>query len=194
MCLEQDKLIFKDFIEEETKFRYVEKLFLLELEISKNTDENIHNFIKTLGNFPHIKQSFLLVKKINRLKQEIDREARFRGAQKIKNFKRCIFNFEENFRQEQSKPGNQGKGFLEVLPKDQTIEVVKLYKKTNKQDFNCNFFNSVVKPAQASPEKQSLVNNFSRLTLSDEEVKMRKMQAKFSQMMSQTYMIEKLRS
>jgi len=153
VCLEQDKLIFKDFIEEETKFRYVEKLFLLELEISKNTDENIHNFIKTLGNFPHIKSSFLLVKKINRLKQEIDREARFRGAHKIKNFKRCIFNFEENFRQEQSKPGNQGKGFLEVLPKDQTIEVVKLYKKTNKQDFNSDFFNSVVKPVQASPEK-----------------------------------------
>jgi len=100
VCLEQDKLIFKDFIEEETKFRYVEKLFFLDIDASKNTDDNILNFIKTLNNFPHIKSSFLLVKKINKLKQEIDRDARFRGAQKIKNFKRCIFNFEENFRME----------------------------------------------------------------------------------------------
>ena len=65
---EQDKLIFKDFIEEETKFRYVEKLFFLDIDASKNTDENILNFIKTLNNFQHIKSSFLLVKKINKLK------------------------------------------------------------------------------------------------------------------------------
>jgi hypothetical protein len=75
----------------------------LDIDTSKNTDDNILNFIKTLNNFPHIKQSFLLVKKIHRLKQEIDRDARFKGAQKIKSFKRCIFNFEENFRIEQSK-------------------------------------------------------------------------------------------
>ena len=97
ICLEQDKLIFKEFIEEQTKFRYVEKLFMLEIDPSKNTDANILSFIKTLSNFPHIKLSFLLVKKINKLKQEIDREARFSGANKIKNYKRCIFNFEDNF-------------------------------------------------------------------------------------------------
>lgn len=67
ICLEQDKLIFKDFIEEQTKFRYVEKLFMLELD-AKNSDANIISFIKTLNQFPHIKLSFLLVKKINKLK------------------------------------------------------------------------------------------------------------------------------
>jgi hypothetical protein len=80
VCLEQDKLIFKEFIEEETKFRYVEKLFFLDIDASKNTDANILSFIKTLNNFPHIRLSFLLVKKINKLKLEIDRESRFRGA------------------------------------------------------------------------------------------------------------------
>jgi len=96
-----------------------------------------------------------LVKKIQILKKNIDREARFRGAQKIKNFKRCIFNFEETFRQEQTKPGNQGKGFLEVLPKDQTIEVVGLYKKTNKQDFNNEMFNNIVKNGKKESMQRS---------------------------------------
>ena len=86
--------IFKEFIEEETKFRYVEKLFFLEIEASKNTDANILSFIETLDSLPDIRLSFLLVKKINKLKNEIDKEARCRGAQKTKNYKRCIFNFE----------------------------------------------------------------------------------------------------
>ena len=80
ICLEQDKLIFKEFIEEETKFRYVEKLFLLDIDASKNTDTNILSFIKTLNNFPHIRLSFLLVRKINNLKGEIHKDARFKGA------------------------------------------------------------------------------------------------------------------
>ena len=80
ICLEQDKLIFKEFIEEETKFRYVEKLFFLDIDASKNTDANILSFIKTLNSLPDIRLSFLLVKKINKLKNEIDKEARCRGA------------------------------------------------------------------------------------------------------------------
>ena len=104
---------------------------MLEIDASKNTDANILSFIKTLSNFPHIKLSFLLVKKINKLKTEIDRDARFSGANKIKNYKRCIFNFEDNFRIQQNQAGNQGKSFLDVLPYKQTIEAVKLYKKIN---------------------------------------------------------------
>jgi hypothetical protein len=71
---------------------------MLEIDTAKNTDANILSFIKTLNQFPHIKLSFLLVKKINKLKTDIDREARQSGAQKIKNYKRCIFNSEDNFR------------------------------------------------------------------------------------------------
>lgn len=38
VCLEQDKLKFKDFIEEETKFKYVERLFMLEIDETKSND------------------------------------------------------------------------------------------------------------------------------------------------------------
>lgn len=158
ICLEQDKLIFKEFIEEETKFRYVEKLFHLDIDASKNTDANILSFIKTLNSFPDIRLSFLLVKKINRLKQEIDRNRRFKASQYIKNYKRCVFNFEDNFRQQQNTPGNNGKSFLEILPYDQTIEVVKLYKKIDPEDFDGELFNNIVKTNENM--NRNIANNF----------------------------------
>lgn len=68
VCLEQDKLKFKDFIEEETKFKYVERLFMLEIDETKSNDQNIQSFIKTLKRFPVIRLSFLAVQKINKLK------------------------------------------------------------------------------------------------------------------------------
>lgn len=56
VCLEQDKFKFKEFIEVETKFKYVEKLFLLEIsDESKTSDTNIQNFIKTMKKFPIIR-------------------------------------------------------------------------------------------------------------------------------------------
>ncbi len=62
VSLEQDKMKFKEFIEVETKFKYVEKLFLLEIsDESKTSDSNIQNFIKTMKKFPVIRQCFLAV-------------------------------------------------------------------------------------------------------------------------------------
>ena len=61
VCLEQDKLKFKDFIEEETKFKYVERLFLLDIDESRSNDQNILSFIRTLKKFPSIRLSFLAV-------------------------------------------------------------------------------------------------------------------------------------
>ena len=56
VCLEQDKFKFKEFIEVETKFKYVEKLFLLEIsDESKTSDTNIQNFIKTMKKFTIIR-------------------------------------------------------------------------------------------------------------------------------------------
>jgi len=40
IAIEKDKKIFKEFIENETKFKYVEKLFFLELD-ENNKDSNI---------------------------------------------------------------------------------------------------------------------------------------------------------
>ena len=105
VCLEQDKLRFKDFIEEETKFKYVERLFLLDVDEGRSTDQNILSFIRTLKKFPSIRLSFLAVQKINKLKAGIDKASRYKGAQKIKNWKRCVFNFEANFRDNQIKQG-----------------------------------------------------------------------------------------
>ena len=45
---EQDKQQFKGFIEEHTRFKYVEKLFFLDLSVS-NSDANIANFSKAVN-------------------------------------------------------------------------------------------------------------------------------------------------
>lgn len=116
IAIEHEKKLFKDFLEEETKFRYVEKLFLLEIDDSKTKDENILTFIRKLGAFPHVKATFLFVKKFLKFREEIDKKARFQGAQKIKNYKRCIQSYEENFRKEIQAQRSQSKNFLEVLP------------------------------------------------------------------------------
>ena len=72
---------FKEFIEVETKFKYVEKLFLLEIsDETKTSDSNIQNFIKTMKKFPIIRQCFLAVQKIQKFKSKIDRETRVKGA------------------------------------------------------------------------------------------------------------------
>lgn len=64
ICDQQDKRLFKAFIENETKFKYVEKLFKIEYDISKAKDQNVVNFIKTIDQNINIKHSFLVVKKI----------------------------------------------------------------------------------------------------------------------------------
>ena len=59
---------FKEFIEVETKFKYVEKLFLLEIsDETKTSDTNIQNFIKTLKNFLLLEYHFWLFKKYKSL-------------------------------------------------------------------------------------------------------------------------------
>lgn len=61
------------------------------------------------------------------------------------NFKRCIYNFEENFRNLQQLPGNLGKDFMNILNHQDTLKVVDMYKKINPINFDCNFFNNIVK-------------------------------------------------
>lgn len=62
--MEQDKARFKEFIDQETKFKYVEKLFLLECDEAKNTEDNILTFVRILKKFPVVRLSFLAVQRI----------------------------------------------------------------------------------------------------------------------------------
>ncbi len=40
--------MFKQFIENDTKFKYVEKLFKIDYDITKAKDQNVVNFIKVI--------------------------------------------------------------------------------------------------------------------------------------------------
>ena len=129
ICDQQDKKLFKQFIENDTKFKYVEKLFKIDYDITKAKDQNVVNFIKVIDQNPVIKYSFLVVKKIDVLLQQVDKIKKIQGAQKVKSFQRCVYNFEESYRSSTSvNKDSSSKGFLDVLSADETIEIVNLHR------------------------------------------------------------------
>lgn len=56
--------MFKKYIEVETKFKYVEKLYYIEFDTSKVKDQNVINFIKSIDSNEEVKNSFFSVRKI----------------------------------------------------------------------------------------------------------------------------------
>ena len=140
---EKDKRAFKEFIEQETKFKYVEKLFFLELD-ENNKDANIQSFVKIILSSRPIKQSFLTVKRFNSLMSKIDKEKKYRAAKVVRNYKRCVFNTEDTYRASVNMAANAGKGFLDILDVDATIEIVNLHRNLNPQDFDSQIFNSIM--------------------------------------------------
>ena len=69
------------------------------------------------------------------LLSKIDRQKKNKAAKKINNFKRCIFNIEDNVRNVSNSNINREKLFLEFLPKKETIEAFSFYRKLNPEDF-----------------------------------------------------------
>lgn len=76
----------------------MEKLFKIDYDISKAKDQNVVNFIKVIDQSPVIKHSFLVVKKIEILINSVDKAKKIRGAQLVKAYQRCVYNFEEGYR------------------------------------------------------------------------------------------------
>ena len=55
-----------------------------------------------------------------------------------------MFNAEDFFRASVNQPSNTGKGFLDILPPEDTVEVVKLHKHLNPEDFDSPLFNNII--------------------------------------------------
>jgi hypothetical protein len=86
--------IFKVFLENQSKFRYTEKLFQLDMVNNVNS-EDIKNFVRLLDQNLSIKKSFLSVKKLQKLLGSIDRGLRNSAAKQVRNLKRCLYNMED---------------------------------------------------------------------------------------------------
>ena len=94
-AVQHDKQLFKEFIEKETQFKYSERLFLIELD-SGSSETNIVNFTKIVNGKEDIRQSFLSFKRTMCLFERINKQNKNKAAKRVKNFKRCVFNIEEN--------------------------------------------------------------------------------------------------
>jgi len=116
----------------------------LELD-ENNKDANIQSFVKIILSSKTVKQSFLTVKKFNSLLSKQDRDKRQRAAKTVRNYKRCVFNTEDTYRASVNMAANAGKGFLDILDGESTIEIVNLHRNLNPQDFDSQIFSSILK-------------------------------------------------
>jgi hypothetical protein len=95
---EQDKQQFKGFIEDHTRFKYVDNIYFLDLSVSYS-DAKFEIFTQAVNNSKETKQGFLAVKRLNNLLSKFDHKRKNDAAKKVNNFKRCVFNIEDNYRQ-----------------------------------------------------------------------------------------------
>ena len=87
--------------------------------------------MKIILSSKNVKQSFLTVKRFNSLLTKIDKEKKYKAAKEVRNYKRCVFNTEDTYRASVNMAANAGKGFLDILDQDATIEIVNLHRNLN---------------------------------------------------------------
>ena len=120
-----------------------------------------------------MKQSFLTVKRFNSLLSKIDKEKKYRAAKAVRNYKRCVFNTEDTYRASVNMAANAGKGFLDILDPEATLEIVNLHKQLNPEDFNSVIFNSIMKSQKvfsgANALPQQIVSSLSCIHAGHEE-------------------------
>ena len=67
------------------------------------------------------------------------------AANLVRNLKRCFFNLEDNYRQ----TIQQGQcGFMQDMPLEDYIEIIRLQKQLMPENFDCEIFNDIMKQHQ----------------------------------------------
>jgi pyruvate/2-oxoacid:ferredoxin oxidoreductase beta subunit len=86
-----------------------------------------------------------VVKKIEVLLNTVEKALKIKGAQLVKAYHRCIYNYEETYRmnQSQQKDGQRG-GFLDVWTPDETRDIVYLHRQLSPEDYDGFLFTSIL--------------------------------------------------
>lgn len=166
--MEQEKQIFKDFIERETRFKYVERLFNLDLKVD-SSDQNIANFSRTVHGAEDIKITFLLVNRMKTLLAKFDKQRKNKAAKRVDNFKRCVFNFEDNYKSVVNSSSNQDRSFLEFLPNDETMEVFSLHRRLNPEDFESSQFQSFIQSLKEQQQIALFAASFGQMQMQQQQ-------------------------
>ena len=177
VCLIQDKVSFKKYIDQETKFKYVDKFFQIDPARNKDSGNNIKSFIEKINESKTIERSFYFVKKAKALMSKISKIKKMKAAKRIKQYKRYTLYFEEEVRykiaRDTSMKGTfETDGFFEILGEDDVIDIVEVYKKLLPEDFDNKLFDSILDHwggqkigsqdySQESSMKQNYLNDMS---------------------------------
>ena len=149
VCIIQDKASFKKYIDQDTKFKYVDKFFQLDPAKNKDTGNNIKNFLDKLSCNQTVERSFYFVKKAKTLMNKISKTSKMRAAKRTKQFKRYTLYFEEEVRHKIGKDTTmkgtfETDGFFEILGEEDVIDIVDVHKKLSPEDFDNKLFDSIL--------------------------------------------------
>ena len=145
----QDKTSFKKYIDQETKYKYVEKFFQLDPMKNMDIGSNIKTFLEKLNDNKTVERSFYFVKKTKSLMNKISKQSKMRAAKRTKQFKRYTIYFEEEVRHKIAKDSTmkgtfETDGFFEILGEEDVIDIVDVYKKLSPEDFDSKLFDSIL--------------------------------------------------
>ena len=145
----QDKASFKRYVDQETKFKYVDKFFQIDPSRNKDSGNNIKNFIEKISDNKTIERSFYFVKKAKALMGRLSKTKKMKAAKRIKQFKRYTLYFEEEVRHKIARDTTikgtfENDGFFEILGEDDVIDIVEVYKKLLPEDFDNKLFDSIL--------------------------------------------------
>jgi hypothetical protein len=97
-----------------------------------------------------VRKCFLTVKKLNKIIGTfIDKTNRNNAAKNVSNFKRCLYNLEDTYR-----TLSQQHQVMEEMPQDDAVELIKIHKQLQPEDFNTGYFNQIIEQQMFTPFQQ----------------------------------------
>jgi hypothetical protein len=137
VCNKGSKEIFKKKLASETKFKYTDKLFTINVNPSDSAaqDTNIRSFVQFVNSHPDVKNAQNFVHRSQEILLKIDKQKKIEVAKSIKQYKRCIFLYEEMYRPLSKKADTSGTNFIDTFTEEQATEIVEIHRKLLPEDF-----------------------------------------------------------
>lgn len=171
----QDKSSVESFITLETKFRFTEKLFSIDITYDQRTHQNkeIDTFIKEIDRYQVVKISLITVRRLQIFLNNLPSDSLYKAAKSAREYKRAVIYYEEHIRKtvlnktasklaetrEYQKPLYLVEQNLEY---DELKELIECYAKILPEDYDMKMFPNLNSKQMDSEYSQSLFNSTPR--------------------------------
>jgi len=73
----------------------------------------------------------------------VEKQKKIAASKKVRSYKRCLYYFEDTYRNLLIQQAKHGKGFIDLLNTDEIVEIVAMQKQLSPEDFDTELFNSI---------------------------------------------------